>query len=80
MFSSHIDFHVEAGLTATLIEAPDHLQGSLAIPPDHLKACQLSNTPTVGNAAGNKANFLNLKGQALAAPRCDPGHVVSSSY
>lgn len=31
---SHIEWHVEAGLTAILIEAPDRLQGNLQIPAD----------------------------------------------
>jgi hypothetical protein len=73
---SHIDFHVEAGLTATLFEAPNLLQGKLEIPPDHLTACQLENVPTVGNAAGNKVNFLDLTGQPTAPPQVDPGYLV----
>ncbi|KAE9369327.1 multicopper oxidase [Stipitochalara longipes BDJ] len=72
----HIDFHVEAGLTATLFEAPNLLQGKLNIPSDHLKACQLDNTPTVGNAAGNKNNFLDLTGQPTKPPEVDSGSVV----
>jgi iron transport multicopper oxidase len=71
--SSHIEFHVEAGLTATLIEAPKQLQG-LSIPADHLAACKIDGTPTVGNAAGNSKNFLDLAGQPTAAPRYDIGY------
>jgi len=73
--SSHIEFHVEAGLTATLLEAPDHLQGQLTIPPDHLRVCQLDNIATVGNAAGNSVNWLNLTGQPTVAPEYNDGYV-----
>jgi len=66
---------VEAGLTATLLEAPDHLQGQLTIPPDHLRVCQLDNIATVGNAAGNSVNWLNLTGQPTVAPEYDDGYV-----
>ena len=66
---------MEAGLTATLFEAPDHLQGHLTIPPSHLKACQQDGTPTKGNAAGNTQNFLDLNGQPTAAPEYDYGYV-----
>lgn len=72
----HIEFHVEAGLTATLLEAPDHLQGVLEVPADHYAVCRLDGTPTVGNAAGN-TNFLNLTGQPTVAPRYDPGSLVT---
>jgi hypothetical protein len=41
---SHIEWHVEAGLTATLLEAPDHLQGSLTIPASHLKVSHQDGT------------------------------------
>ena len=59
-----------------MFEAPNMLQGKLEIPPDHLKACQLENVPTVGNAAGNKHDFLNLTGQPTSPPEVDPGYVA----
>lgn len=73
MSTSHIEWHVEAGLTATLLEAPDHLQGHLSIPPSHLSVCRQDGTPTVGNAAGNTQNWLNLAGAPVVAPRYDYG-------
>ena len=42
---------VDAGLTATVIEAPDQLQ-TLAIPTDHSALCLAQGSPTVGNCAG----------------------------
>ncbi len=52
LFHCHIEWHVEMGLTATLIEAPDRLVG-LSIPQDHLDVCSAMGIPTSGNAAGN---------------------------
>ncbi len=77
---SHIEWHVEAGLTATLLEAPDHLQKSLTIPADHLEVCHLDRTPTVGNAAGNSQNFLDLAGQPTTAAEYDYGYVSHTHY
>jgi hypothetical protein len=72
---SHIEWHVEAGLTATLFEAPNLLQGNLTIPADHLAVCKTDGTPTVGNAAGNDKNWFNLQGAPTSAPRYDYGYV-----
>ena len=71
--NSHIEWHVEAGLTATLLEAPDHLPGHLTVPNDHLAACRAAGTLTVGNAAGNDVHWLDLAGEATAPPRYDYG-------
>jgi len=69
----HIEWHVEAGLTATLLEAPNMLQGHLEIPNDHLAVCKAAGTPTVGNAAGNDQNWLDLQGEPTAPPQYDYG-------
>ena len=45
-----------------MIEAPEELQKSLTIPEDHWKACQAQGVPTVGNAAGNTKDLLDLRG------------------
>lgn len=45
-----------------MIEAPSLLQSTLSIPPDHFAACHAQNLPTVGNAAGNDVDFLDLTG------------------
>lgn len=52
------------------------LQGNLAIPADHIKVCQQANTPTVGNAAGNTQNYLDLTGAPTVAPEYDYGYVL----
>ncbi|KAI1500861.1 Cupredoxin [Biscogniauxia marginata] len=48
----HIEWHVEMGLAATLIEAPERLI-DYPIPQDHIDVCEALGVPTSGNAAGN---------------------------
>ena len=61
-FHCHIEWHVEAGFTVTLIEAPDQLQGKYHIPADHVSACEKYPQLYEGNAAGNTKEPLNLNG------------------
>ncbi|KAK5634915.1 hypothetical protein RRF57_010627 [Xylaria bambusicola] len=76
----HIEWHVEAGLTATLIVAPDIMQKTISIPRDHIDACRRQNIPTVGNAAGNSQDFLNLTG-APTTPDPNPvGALVNKTH
>jgi iron transport multicopper oxidase len=49
----HIEWHVEMGLVATLIEAPERLV-DYSIPQDHVDVCKAQDIPTMGNAAGNE--------------------------
>lgn len=51
-----------SGLAITLVENPLDMQKNLKIPEDHYKACQQANIPTVGNAAGNTKDLLDLTG------------------
>lgn len=56
----HIEWHIEAGLIVTLLEAPELLYGGtspdgkvwepLVIPEDHLAACKKGGMPTAGSA------------------------------
>lgn len=64
--SCHIEWHVDQGLIATMIEAPLDLQKSLSIPENHFDACRVSKVPFAGNAAGNTVDFLDLKGANVA--------------
>ena len=66
-FHCHIEWHVSSGLVATMIEAPDHLQG-LRIPEDHLENCRAYGMATAGNAAGNVLDPLNLNGSVTQVP------------
>lgn len=65
LFHCHIEWHVQSGLTATMIEAPEELQKSLTIPADHLKVCTDAGVPIVGNAAANTQDFYDLTGENL---------------
>ncbi|MCJ1411176.1 hypothetical protein MMC19_005264 [Ptychographa xylographoides] len=76
LFHCHIEWHVEAGLTATMIEAPLHLQQQQSIPPGNLATCKADGTPTSGNAAGNTHNFLNLTGANTSPPPNPSGALV----
>ena len=52
LFHCHIEWHVEMGLTATLIEAPEMLH-DYPIPQTQIDSCKAQGIPTAGNAAGN---------------------------
>ncbi|KAI1435430.1 multicopper oxidase [Xylaria sp. CBS 124048] len=75
----HIEWHVAAGLTANIIVAPDILQKSLAIPPDHLDACRRQHIATAGNAAGNDRDFLDLSGAPTTADPHPYGALIDAS-
>jgi iron transport multicopper oxidase len=53
---------MSSGLAITMVENPLELQKNLKIPEDHYKACEAGNIPTVGNAAGNTKDLLDLSG------------------
>ncbi|KAK0728667.1 multicopper oxidase like protein [Lasiosphaeria miniovina] len=68
LFHCHIEWHVEMGLTATIIEAPDHLRG-FTFPDEFLNICKLQNIPYEGNAAGNTDNYTDTSGFVTLAPK-----------
>lgn len=69
IFHCHIEWHVEAGLTMTFIEAPEQLQAlNLKIPKNHIDACQKQGIQMKGNAAGNSKNWLDLTGANVEPP------------
>lgn len=67
LFHCHIEWHVEMGLTATFIEAPEQLRG-LTFPQDQLDACEKQNIPTEGNAAGNTVDYTDTAGMRFVNP------------
>ncbi|KAI1360054.1 Cupredoxin [Xylaria arbuscula] len=73
LFHCHIEWHVTSGLIATMIEAPLDLQSTLTLPQNHLDVCASQNIATVGNAAGNAADFTDLKGENQAPGRLPDG-------
>lgn len=79
LFHCHIEWHVEAGLTVTLIEAPEEL-GNLQIPQDHLNSCRKYGSQTAGNAAGNLKHPLNLNGSVTEPSTNVTGFVVLPEF
>lgn len=74
LFHCHIEWHVEAGLTMTFIEAPTQLQAlNLKIPDNHKQSCQGLGIQMRGNAAGNDNNWLDLSGANTEPPLEDWG-------
>ncbi|KAH8160132.1 hypothetical protein CIB48_g8116 [Xylaria polymorpha] len=73
LFHCHIEWHVTGGLIATMVEAPLALQQSLTIPQNHLDVCASQQIATTGNAAGNTADFTDLKGQNAPPGRLPDG-------
>lgn len=61
LFHCHIEWHVEMGLTATIVEAPTKLRGR-KFPEDHLELCRAQGLPYQGNAAGNTENYTDTAG------------------
>ena len=68
LFHCHIEWHVAAGLSATMVEAPLELQKQQSIPAAQLQTCKSEGIPTLGNAAANTQNPLNLTGANTAPP------------
>ncbi|MCJ1290772.1 hypothetical protein MMC34_002314 [Xylographa carneopallida] len=54
----HIEWHVAAGLSATMIEAPVALQQRERIPFEGIQLCVQQGTPVGGNALGNSVDWL----------------------
>jgi iron transport multicopper oxidase len=67
LFHCHIEWHVEMGLTATLIEAPERLH-NYPIPQGHKDICTAQGIPIAGNAAGNTANPTDTTGFNTVPP------------
>jgi iron transport multicopper oxidase len=72
LFHCHIEWHVDMGLTATIIEAPEELR-RLSIPSDHKAACDVQHIPTAGNAAGNTQNLTDMSGANTLPPNPNNG-------
>lgn len=67
----HIEFHVDAGFTATIIEAPEVLaERGYKVPRNHVEICKKFPMPFKGNAGGNMDDPLDLSGanNQLALP------------
>ncbi len=74
LFHCHIEWHVEMGLTATLIQAPELLR-NVSFPQDHIDNCIKQGIPYQGNAAGNTQDVLDTSGFATVPPATYTGWV-----
>lgn len=66
----HMEWHVVAGLTATMIEAPAELQKQYpdGLPAQSIANCKAQGVPTAGNAAGNTMDHFDLTGANTHVP------------
>jgi len=76
LFHCHIEWHVDMGMVATIVESPSTLQNTLNIPTDQIAVCKTQEIPTAGNAAGNTEDFLDLTGANTAPTYPDNGCVI----
>jgi iron transport multicopper oxidase len=65
VFHCHIDWHLSSGLAMLFIEAPKQMQERISIPKDHYEVCSSAGVQTIGNAAANVKDFLDLSGQNM---------------
>ena len=72
LFHCHIEWHMDQGLIATIVVAPEAIQG-LEIPSDHYDACRAVGAPIRGNAAGNIMDVLDLTGENRPPPPLPAG-------
>jgi len=63
LFHCHTEWHVEAGMTATFLEAlPELVASAPYIPVSHRDVCTNHGILRKGNAAGNTKDWLNMTG------------------
>ncbi|KAG0313039.1 hypothetical protein BGZ99_009132 [Dissophora globulifera] len=59
LFHCHIEWHLQAGLAVTFIEAPEVMPSVLTVDQSHYDQCKALGIPFRGNAAGNDGLDLN---------------------
>lgn len=78
----HIEWHVEAGLTATILEATDKINSNnffdrnrnqIILGSDAKNNCKAQGIPIAGNAAGNTKNYKDLTGANTHVPQVNNG-------
>ncbi|KAI9273843.1 Cupredoxin [Helicostylum pulchrum] len=60
IFHCHIEWHLESGLAATFVEAPDVVQQRMTLPDAFIETCKAADMGYDGNAAGKQG--LDLEG------------------
>lgn len=69
----HMEWHVAAGLSMTIVEAPLQLQQSQRINPAMEDICKSQGLATAGNAAGNTEDHFDLSGANTVVDPNPPG-------
>ncbi|KAK5661287.1 hypothetical protein OQA88_11181 [Cercophora sp. LCS_1] len=77
LFHCHIEWHVEMGLTVSIIESPSKLKG-FTFPDDHIENCKIQNIPYQGNAAGNTQNHTDTTGFITVPPTTYTGSMYQA--
>ncbi|KIH89512.1 ferrooxidoreductase Fet3 [Sporothrix brasiliensis 5110] len=78
LFHCHIEWHVEMGLTATLIQSPELLRNA-SFPQDHIDNCIKQGIPYQGNAAGNTQDVLDTSDFLTVPPTTYTGALYSAA-
>jgi len=76
LFHCHIEWHVDSGLIATMVEAPLEMQQLITVPEDQYELCRAQGIPVAGNAAGNTKNFDDLTGNNVSPAPLPAGLVL----
>lgn len=66
LFHCHIEWHVDSGLIATIVEAPLKMQEFITVPEHQYDLCRAQGVPIAGNAAGNTKDYDNLEGNNVS--------------
>ena len=59
----HMEWHVDAGLTATFISAPETVRATQSLNPQMVEICKAGGIAVAGNAAANVEDYHDLHGQ-----------------
>ena len=73
----HMEWHVDAGLIATFIAAPETVRATQTMDHEMIEICKAGEHLYAGNAAGHVQNYLNLKGQVEAPPVVQNGALIT---
>ncbi|KAF9959127.1 hypothetical protein BGZ72_010256 [Mortierella alpina] len=78
-FHCHVEWHLEAGMAATVIEAPEVLSSVLKVDRKYLEQCAALGIPFEGNAAGNQGLNMTGENEGPKAQRSHAGRCGSSN-
>ncbi|CAL9728253.1 iron transport multicopper oxidase Fet5p [Monosporozyma unispora] len=62
MFHCHVDWHLQQGLAAIMIEDPESLQSMESLSDNYKEICKAAGIPNVGNSAGHSDDWFNMDG------------------